>query len=660
MHSRISPRPLVAAALTLILSLALAASAHAAGWQDLGQLSNPGDNAGGSSAPPVTAAAPDGSTWVMWNTNDKLQIVRVAADGSKGPIEDLDSSSPADFTVVPQSNGDALAAWATFGGGVFVREVHAGGTMETTQRVGDTDAEGPIALGISGDDVATVTYAEPGSVTFGSLLWADRVSNNGVPAGSPIQISTNNNDAIDNVALAENPAGDSVISWGFGDVNATSNPWGRGIRRLSATGTVGSEHALGDMQPSSDTSVAPAMLSNGDGSVAYVQITTGGSVGDLKLAKLDAADTLSPVATLDDSAVSSAPAVSLVSNSAGDLTAIWNRFDSNTSNHELASRRIASDGTIAPPLASDPDLFTPSDQDFEGEFALAGMPGGKAVAVWSNEGSTSTTFQASIIDPASGPAAPSTITSSTDENFNVSPAADSAGDIFVAYDLSPDFGSSNTVHGAFYDVQGPIVGTFAVPSGATTGDAMVFGASATDRSGVQGYSWNFGDGGTSTGAIASHTFSTPGTYTVTLTVTDNAGNSTAKTQQVVVRAPGAAAAAPPQAGALNARLAGLHRTMRLGRTRTLTLHLPVQPVDAFGSLSVRAEAGGAARLVTLGSRRFPVFHGKPARLRVKLSAETVKLARRRHGRLKARIRLVLTGFNGNSAGHTYTLTIRIR
>ena len=37
--------------------------------------------------------------------------------------------------------------------------------------------------------------------------------------------------------------------------------------------------------------------------------------------------------------------------------------------------------------------------------------------------------------------------------------------------------------------------------------------------------WAFGDGGTATGANASHTFAAPGTYTVALTATDDDGGS---------------------------------------------------------------------------------------------------------------------------------------
>ena len=39
------------------------------------------------------------------------------------------------------------------------------------------------------------------------------------------------------------------------------------------------------------------------------------------------------------------------------------------------------------------------------------------------------------------------------------------------------------------------------------------------------WGWDFGDGNTGTGATASHTYNTPGTFDVTLTVTDSCGYS---------------------------------------------------------------------------------------------------------------------------------------
>ena len=63
------------------------------------------------------------------------------------------------------------------------------------------------------------------------------------------------------------------------------------------------------------------------------------------------------------------------------------------------------------------------------------------------------------------------------------------------------------------------------PYSGTAGTAVSFssaGSSDPDGS-IAGYSWNFGDGGTSTDANPGHTYAAAGTYSVSLTVTDNLG-----------------------------------------------------------------------------------------------------------------------------------------
>ncbi|NIM10963.1 MAG: PKD domain-containing protein [Candidatus Aminicenantes bacterium] len=54
---------------------------------------------------------------------------------------------------------------------------------------------------------------------------------------------------------------------------------------------------------------------------------------------------------------------------------------------------------------------------------------------------------------------------------------------------------------------------------------------------IQGWSWNFGDGGTSTAQNPSHTYGAAGTYTVTLTVTDNEGATDSVSKNVTVTTP---------------------------------------------------------------------------------------------------------------------------
>jgi hypothetical protein len=61
---------------------------------------------------------------------------------------------------------------------------------------------------------------------------------------------------------------------------------------------------------------------------------------------------------------------------------------------------------------------------------------------------------------------------------------------------------------------------------------MAFTDRSTDPDGqVVAWSWNFGDGTTSTERNPTHTFAGPGTYTVTLTTTDNTGQTGTQTGQ---------------------------------------------------------------------------------------------------------------------------------
>jgi len=67
------------------------------------------------------------------------------------------------------------------------------------------------------------------------------------------------------------------------------------------------------------------------------------------------------------------------------------------------------------------------------------------------------------------------------------------------------------------------------------GEEIMFQASATDANGDPvAYLWDFGDGITSTSEKPSHMYASPGTYTVTLTVTDTRGGETVETMTIVV------------------------------------------------------------------------------------------------------------------------------
>ena len=97
-------------------------------------------------------------------------------------------------------------------------------------------------------------------------------------------------------------------------------------------------------------------------------------------------------------------------------------------------------------------------------------------------------------------------------------------------------GSSNTYPTASFTYS---------PSSPSTGESVSFdGSDSTDSDGsISSYDWDFGDGTTATGQTTSHSYDSGGDYTVTLTVTDDAGATATSSQTVSVGSSGTTAPA---------------------------------------------------------------------------------------------------------------------
>lgn len=84
--------------------------------------------------------------------------------------------------------------------------------------------------------------------------------------------------------------------------------------------------------------------------------------------------------------------------------------------------------------------------------------------------------------------------------------------------------------------QFPVAAFTVNPASAVVGEVVQFdGSTSTDADGlIQTYRWTFGDGESAEGITTSHAYAAPGTYSVSLTVTDNDGASAAAAMTVIV------------------------------------------------------------------------------------------------------------------------------
>ncbi|GEM_PF-6214233 len=83
----------------------------------------------------------------------------------------------------------------------------------------------------------------------------------------------------------------------------------------------------------------------------------------------------------------------------------------------------------------------------------------------------------------------------------------------------------------------PLLANFTFAGSMTNQQNVIFASIVCGGTSPYSYSWNFGDGSTGSGAAPNHTYSGPGTFTVTLKVMDSNGGSFSSSQTVVVNSP---------------------------------------------------------------------------------------------------------------------------
>lgn len=113
------------------------------------------------------------------------------------------------------------------------------------------------------------------------------------------------------------------------------------------------------------------------------------------------------------------------------------------------------------------------------------------------------------------------------------------------------------------------------------------GSTSSDSDGsITNYAWDFGDGGSASGAIVSHSYAAAGSYTVTLSVSDNANATNSSSQTVVAGSGGGDTVAPVISSVSSTNDNGISFTISWGTDEPATSEVIFTCCGSFADASL--------------------------------------------------------------------------
>ena len=598
------------------LALALPTAAYAAAWlTTTDTLSAPGSNASSQRV----VVTPTKDVVVVWLQESEVHAAVRPAGGTFDATTLGPSSAFDPPAVAANAASDVIAVWID--GNVVHGAIRlaAGTPFTSLGMLSPTGASAPnIAFTSTGTAILIYTRG-------GSLQARTRPPGGSFGPETTIYTSVGGDDVYNLgtvPSLATDASGDAMVAFvtnRFGSTSFTETV--RTILRLpngtfGANQTVVSETASrpGPTSPQETVHFHPtlAMDDTGNAVIAISRFYTQTDpmfifniteTGILAAVRSKAGGTWTTPAQTVDSTSSLffiAPRVDspvVAFDGANQAVLAWSKSDPTVGSTFSSAIRTA----FAPPDAtfgSATDVVTTTDvENFYGSPALARTGGGATLLALGH----GTAVEWALRPPggAFGPLAP--IANGLEPPSVFALGADPDGDVVATWQRPDDTPMHyHRIEALIYDASPPATGDLMAPAGGTVGETLVFSTVATDAFSPLSFEWTLGDGASGTGAGVSHAYGAAGSYDVTVTALDTAGNVSPPTTKTIVVNPAAPvvesfAIDPTRFAVAKAKAARARASASRGTTLHFTLSQPGMVEIAFVRVRLSRRCPGSPR-----------------------------------------------------------------
>jgi PKD domain len=592
---------MVAHAVVAILLLVASPASAAPAWLPPVDLSPPGSEA----SQPQVAVDPAGNAVAIWQRSGGPSgaIVESASrpvggswsQPTKLSAPEADPFGP-QLAVDPQ--GNAVAIWFDFNG-LLIESAYrpAGGDWSPPTKLSAPGANigARVAVDRTGNAMAiwqrfngTDSIVESASRPLGGS-WLGPVE---VSAAPGLRFAERPQIALD-------PSGNAIAIWDRRDgspgsrlIESAYRPAGGGWSEPSKLSAAGAE------------AFSPQIAFDSAGNAVAVWDRGNGPNGrDVESAARPIGGDWSGPTLLSVGGINSQPQLAV--DPAGNATAIWHRSNGTESIIESASRSVGGGWSGPTPLSA---VALPGLGIVASRPQLAVDPGGNAVAVWDRISGPDSSLIESAVRPAGGSwSGPIELTAPSGFAFDPQIDLDPSGNAVAIWAHG---GTNSIIRAAALDGGAPKLQGLAFPAAGRTRSRLHFAVSALDSWSPLGpVSWSFGDRKGASGLSATHVYTKPGRYQLTLQVADVLGNATSTAATIPI--------------APNVKVARLAKA-RKGKAR-LSMRCPKPaklPCRGFAQLSLKR---GKTKKLKLGQRSFTIPGAKHRTLAIKLSPKARRL-----------------------------------